>query len=343
MKNTWTLAFIGMGNVGREVWRELASAPPGDALARFRVTGVATRRGGILHHPEGITPEQWQKQIQANAARSSETGSAEILAWMRSAPADILVELSSLQPRNGQPAIDFIRAALDAGIHVVTANKGPEAFAWRELLALARRRQRGYRFDAAVLDGLPVFRLPLLMPGCRLVALEGIINSTTNLILSRMETGLEFEDAVQEAQAIGIAESDPAWDVDGWDAAMKACILANVLLDARVTPEEVTRQGIGGIGRREVEAARRRGRVIRLIARMNRERTRVAPEEWPADHFYATIRGTSNFLTATFDRFGPLTLSEPDPGLRQTAYGVISDLLSIAAGDLWILPAGERE
>ena len=334
MPTQWTLAFVGMGGVAREVWRTVQAAPPGDRLRQFHVTGVATRRGGILHQPDGVTPQQWQQQAAVSAGASS----SAILAWLRTAPADILVELSSLQPRDGQPAIGYIRAALEAGMHVVTANKGPEAFAWRELLDLARRQQRAYRFESAVLDGLPVFRLPATMPGCRLQALEGILNSTTNLILTRMEDGLEYPEALLEAQQLGIAEANPAWDVDGSDAAMKACVLANVLLGAEMTPADVVREGIAGIGRQEIEAARRRGRVLRLIARVDGQGARVAPEEWPADHLYATIRGTSNVLTATFDRFGPLTLVESNPGLRQTAYGVLADLFSISAGDFWVLP-----
>lgn len=339
MPSQWTLAFVGMGGVAREVWSEvwsaLQAAEPDDALARFRVTGVATRRAGILHRPDGLSPQQWQQFCDEPPSGASPEG---ILAWLRTAPADILVELSALQPRDGQPAIDYIRAALEAGMHVVTANKGPEAFAWRELLDLARRQQRGYRFESAVLDGMPVFRLPAAMPGCRLLSLEGIINSTTNLILTRMEDGLDFATALSEAQALGIAEADPAWDVDGSDAAMKACVLANVLLGAQLAPPDVRRVGIEGIGRTDIEAAHRRGRVLRLIARVDRQGARVAPEECAADHLYATIRGTSNVLTATFDRFGPLLLVEPNPALRQTAWGVLSDLISIAAGDLWGVP-----
>lgn len=335
MQKEWTLAFVGMGGVAREVWRTVQATAPDDPLAAFRITGVATRRAGILQCGGGLSFPQWQEQSQRQIAASPD----EILAWLRTAPADTLIELSTLQPQNGQPAIDYIRTALEAGMHVVTANKGPEAFAWRELLALARRRQRGYRFESAVLDGLPVFRLPATMPGCRLLALEGIINSTTNLILTRMEDGLDYAEALHEAQQLGIAEADPAWDVDGPDAAMKACVLANVLWGAQISPPDVARQGIAGIRREDVAAARRRGKVLRLTARVDRHGARVAPEEWPADHLYATIRGTSNVLTATFDRFGPLSLVEPNPGLRQTAYGVLSDLFSIAAGDLWFLPA----
>lgn len=336
-RRTLTLAFIGLGHVAGAVWQELDARAAGWAREfgiRLRVQGYASRRLGI----RAATPAQPSPAL-ADAPRlpalaPGPVDATAIERWIAQRPADVLVELSALAPDDGQPAVHYLRAALAAGMHCVTANKGPQAFAYRELAATAQARRLGYRFSASVMDGAPVFALAAGLPGSRLVGFAGILNSTSNFILSALEDGQPLDAALRAAQAAGFTESDPAHDLDGSDAAMKTAVLANVLFDAEIRPAQVQRQGIGGVDAELVAKNRQQGRVIRLIARGDRDTGRysVAPEALAITHPYAAVRGTSCALTLRFDGFGDLMLVEPEPGLRQTAYGVIGDLLAIAQG-----------
>ena len=171
-----------------------------------------------------------------------------MLAFIETCPADLVMESTWLNPQTGQPATDYVRAALNAGRHVVTANKGPVAFAYRELTALAQTKDRGFFFESTVMDGAPV--LSIAREGLLATTvhrIRGILNSTTNYILTRMEAGASFDEAVRGAQQIGIAEADPTTDVEGWDAAVKIVVLANVLMGADLRPADVDRKGITGL------------------------------------------------------------------------------------------------
>jgi homoserine dehydrogenase len=343
-----TLALVGVGNVGAEVWWQIENvatdlAPPDAASAirrgsgcrlaeRFAIVAAATRSRGILSATGGrLSYADWLSaplQQRGGAA-------ARILSWLRTRPADILVELTALTPDSGRPAADFIRTALDAGMHVVTANKGPEAYFYRQLSSLARRRNVQYRFEAAVMDDAPVFGLPALFRERRLVGLEGILNSTTNYILSAIEAGGTYKEALAEAQRLGIAEADPTHDLDGWDSALKLCVLANVLLGLDVRPADVTRTAVSGLLKGGgLRASRENGRCLRLLARADIAPVRltVAPE-WVAQHDpYAAVRGTSSILTYRFADGARFAITEIEPTLRNTAQGVIADLIAISEG-----------
>jgi homoserine dehydrogenase len=244
-----------------------------------------------------------------------------------------------LNPQTGQPAIDHVRAALRAGMHVVTANKGPVAFAYRELHDLARQQGRAFLFESTVMDGAPVFSLARdALLGANVLGFRGILNSTTNFILTQMEDGASFGEAVRQAQAIGIAEADPSLDVDGWDAATKTAVLATVLMGADVTPPQVDRTGIRGVTPEKLRAALAAGRRIKLVCQAAWQdaqlTARVAPEEVPADDLLASVRGTSSTLSLYTDTLKQLTIVEHDPGPAQTAYGLLRDLLAIIRGML---------
>ena len=175
-------------------------------------------------------------------------------------PADVLVEVTTLDPRTGQPATAHVRQALARGMHVVTANKGPVAFAHASLGRLAARKNRLFLHEGAVMDGTPVFNLAeRCLRGALIVGFRGTLNSTTNLVLSRMEEGLSLDRAVREAQGLGIAEADPRNDLEGWDAAVKACALANALMGASVRPAQVRRRGILAVTASDVRRALRSG------------------------------------------------------------------------------------
>ncbi len=182
------------------------------------------------------------------------------------------MEATWLNPQTGQPATDYVRAALSAGRHVVTANKGPVAHAYRELAALAQEQHRGFFFESTVMDGAPVLSIAREgLLATTVYRLRGILNSTTNYILTSMEEGISFDEAVRGAQQIGVAEADPTTDLDGWDAAVKIVVLANVFMGADLRPADVDRMGITGLTGDDVRDALESGERIKLVCEAYRE------------------------------------------------------------------------
>jgi homoserine dehydrogenase len=218
-------------------------------------------------------------------------------------------------------------------MHVVTANKGPVAFAIRPLRALAARQRRLLLHEGAVMDGTPVFNLvERCLPGARVTGFRGTLNSTTNLVLSRLEQGLTAAAAVREAQALGIAERDPANDLDGWDAAVKGCALANGLMGAAVRPAQVRRRGIAGLTPRDARSALRAGARLRLVVRAVRKKGRVevsvGPERIPLGDPLSGS-GPDAALVLQTDLMGEIGVFERGATVDQTAYALVSDLLEI--------------
>jgi homoserine dehydrogenase len=217
---------------------------------------------------------------------------------------------------------------------VITVNKGPVAFALRSLKALAARKRRLFLHEGAVMDGTPVFNLvERCLPGCRILGFRGTLNSTTNLILSRMEEGLTASAALKEAQALGIAEADARNDVEGWDAAVKGCALANALMGGAVRPTRVRRRGIAGLTTLDARRAARAGTRLRLVVRGTRKKGRVrvtvGPERIPfGDPLSGS--GPDAALVLETDLMGEIGVLERGATVDQTAYALLSDLLRIA-------------
>ena len=218
---------------------------------------------------------------------------------------------------------------------MVTANKGPAAFAYRGLAELARGKGVHFLFESAVMDGAPVFSLLPALAGCRVTAVSGILNTTTNFVISRLEKGESMDAAVKTAQRLGFAEADPSLDLEGWDAAAKTAILANVFLDADIDPLQVERRGITGLNPDAAAKVVAAGRRLKLICRAEfvggRVRARVAPEEIAADHLFASVRGKGAAVRLETDMMGPLWIIQEEPGLNDTAAGVLQDLIRVAS------------
>lgn len=334
------IAFVGFGNVGRAFAERLPGAY-GRVLrehgAAARVTGIFTARHGAAIDPAGLSPARARRlatggRSLAGLHRGKPVASA--LDFIARVPADVLVEISPLVPSSGEPAIAHARAALRRGLHVVTANKGPVAFARRALLRLAERRGRLFLHEGAVMDGMPLFNaVERCLPGARVLGFRGLVNSTTTRILSRMEEGVPFDDALREAQAAGVAEADPRHDLEGWDAAVKACALANALMGADVRPAQVERRGILGLTPEDVGRARAAGGRLRLIARAERAgrrvRVSVAPETVPADDVLVSS-GADGVVVLRTDLMREVGFWEGAGGVDQTAYALLSDLVAVA-------------
>lgn len=334
----YKLAFLGFGNVGRAL-AVLLMRKKDELKARyditFSVTGIATGRHGILINPNGIDLTGALDLLKTGRRLDLMTPvkAADSLDFIEKCGADILFENSPVNYETGQPALDHIRKALGLGMHVATANKGPVVHAYRELKALAAEKGVSFFHESTVMDGAPIFSLFRgSLPAAQLKAFRAVLNSTTNLILTRMENGDTFDDAVRYAQEIGIAETDPSGDIDGWDAAIKVALLATVLMDAPMKPQDVARTGIRDITPSMVAAAKAEGKRYKLICTAEREGGRVvgkvAPQLVPVASPFYGIEGTTSIIEFETDVLGNLTLIETDPGPHTTAYGLLADFIN---------------
>ena len=333
------IALVGFGNVGRRFAKRLRG-PYARALktegARPRVTGIATAGHGIAVDGRGIDLGRALRLVtNARSLEALHRGPrvADVRAFIARVPADVIVEITPLDPRRGQPAVDHVRWALARGRHVVTANKGPVAFAHRRLRALAARKGRLFLHEGAVMDGAPVFNLvERCLPGTRILGFRGTLNSTTNLVLSRMEEGLTASAAVKEAQTLGIAEADPRHDLEGWDAAVKGCAIANGLMGAAVRPSQVRRLGITGLTGLHARRAGRAGTRLRLVVRGVRQgrrvRVSVGPERVPLGDPLSGA-GPDAALVLETDTMGEIGVFERGATIDQTAYALLSDIVEI--------------
>jgi len=252
-----------------------------------------------------------------------------------------MFENSPVNYESGQPAIDHVIAALNAGMHAITANKGTVVHGYRELSALAKSKGKKFLFESTVLGGSPVFAtFREAMPLAELISFKGIINATTNLILSRMEDGESFDDAVKYCQSIGIAETDPSGDVDGWDAAIKVSALATVLMDSLLKPQDVERSGIREITPAMVmqaKAEKKRWKLVASAERLgNRVKARVAPELVDSSSPLYGMMGSSTGLTFRTDVLPDysVVISEREGmkgGPDETAYGLFADFVNVAS------------
>ena len=324
----FNVAFLGYGTVARALHVLLARNR--EALARehnitFTVTGVASRRIGWWANPNGLDP-----------SAPAGTESRDVRDWLAAARADVVFEAIALEPQTGQPALDYLRAALEHGAHVISANKGPVVHGYRDLAHLAQRVRRRYRFESAVMDGAPVFSLVCeCLPFVGLTAVRGIFTSTATIVLEAIEEGLSAADGIARAQRLGIVEADPSYDVDGWDSAVKLCVVANVLLDGDLRPRDVQREGIAAIDEREIRSASAAGHPYRLVGDVRRDdagmlRASVGLMRCERGDALA-VRGATlvtHFEASMFP--GGLTITSHDPDVTTTAYGMFTDFLGVS-------------
>ena len=234
------------------------------------------------------------------------------------------------------PALELVLAAIDHGKPVVTANKELLAAHGRELFDRAAAKGVDLAFEAAVAGGIPLIRpLRESLAGERVRRLMGIVNGTTNYVLTRMsDDGMSFDDALAEAQRLGYAEANPAADVEGHDAAAKCAILASIAFDSLVTAEDVHREGIAGVTKQDIEFARRLGYVVKLLAVAELEDgavvARVHPAMIPSEHPLASVRGSFNAVFVEGEAVGELMFYGRGAGGEPTATSVVGDLIAVA-------------
>jgi homoserine dehydrogenase len=294
---------------------------------RWRLTGVASRRIGWISDPDGMNPLAALAGHFPNERQSRRN----VREWLEHGKVDVLFEMTSLNAPTGQPAMEHLIAALESGAHAITANKGPVVHGYRELTALAKERKRQFLFESTVMDGVPIFSLfSRGLPAADLRGFSGVLNSTSNVVLSEVERGRSFDEAVKRAQAMGVAETDPSQDLDGWDSAAKVAAIATVLMGVPTHINDVQRTGIRQLSEEKIRSVRAAGMRYKLVCRVERRGDgvdcRVSPELLLLSDPMAGLEGTSSAIRFDMDVFG-LSMVEHNPGLDATAYGLLADFL----------------
>jgi homoserine dehydrogenase len=337
---TYRLALIGFGNVGQgfaQILRDYGSKYEQQFGARFLITAISDTQKGSLYNPDGLDPEKLLKAVEKTG--SLESVHAPHKGWdalktIAESNTDVVAELSFTDLKTGEPAITHLKAAISARRHVITTNKGPVALAYKELSALAAENHVTLGVEGTVMSGTPAVGLGVdLLKAADVNCIQGILNGTTNYILSQMDAGAEYADALAEAQAKGYAEADPTGDVEGFDAAGKVVILANLMMGAKITMQDVDRKGISELKVEDIKAAKAYGERWKLIGRVEKTpagvKASVQPVRLPLAHPLAQVGGATNAITFSTTLLGEVTLIGAGAGRLETGYALVEDLLAI--------------
>ena len=339
---TLNIALLGFGNVGKAFVRLLVEKRQ-DLLDRYdleeRVTGIMTNRHGACLDPNGLDVKHLIELMDGGQDYDLEALDrldfrGDSSDFIRLCNADVLIETTPVNPKTGQPALGYLKEAALNGMHIITANKGTVVFGFRELTELTRQHERCFRFESAVMDGAPIFSLfRNSLAGAKLLGFYGILNSCTNLLLDRMRAGETLDEAIAYGTSIGITETDPSNDVDGWDAAIKVAALSNVLMGRNLTPIDVNPTGIRGITPEMIKTAEAQERRWKLVCQAgwkgNEFFAQVAPEMIGPDSPLYTVSGTSSYVSFELDVLPGLGILETDPTPATTAFGLLADLIDI--------------
>lgn len=336
----YRLALIGFGNVGQGLVRILKDR--GDEVAQrqgaeFQIVAVSDLLKGSVHDPDGLDPAGLLHAVETDgtlkAVEAPHRG-WDAVQTIAQSNADIVLEMSYTDLETGEPALTHIREALQRGRHVVTTNKGPTALRFPELKALAQEHKAEIGVEGTVMSGTPALRLGMeLLSGAGIRRVQGILNGTTNYILTQMEAGATYAEALAEAQEKGFAEADPTGDVEGHDAAGKVVILANLLMDLPLTMDDVACEGITGLTPQDIATAAEEGQRWKLIGTVEKQdghyTASVRPTRLPLAHPLASVSGATNAITYDTDLLGDVTLVGPGAGRIETGYALLADMLAI--------------
>lgn len=333
------ISLAGFGVVGRS-FIELLGQKQEYLRQHFdidaRLVGVGNARHGFIYREEGL---DIPTVLELGATRRPLTAYERVRHWgtilegLQETGANVLVEATSTNLRDAEPGLSHIVTALRMGVHVVTANKGPGALAGVELLALARQQGVQLRMEASVMAGTPVLSTLMEgMAGANVQAVRGILNGTTNYILSAMAEGRAYADVLAEAQSLGYAETDPTADVEGYDALAKTLILAALVFNQPLKPEQVVLQGITALSVDEMQQAAAQGQRIKLIASLRRQgeqlEASVAPQALPLSDPLARVDGVTNALAIEAETLPAVTIIGPGAGGLATAQGLLADMIA---------------
>jgi len=336
------LSLLGFGVVGQGLAELLAAKR--DMLQQeydlaVTLVSVATNRYGFLYREEGLDIPlllELAAQKQPLTEHPGVRQWSNVLEGLRATGGDVLAETTWTNLRDAEPGLSHIRTALSLGMHVITANKGPVALAAQELLELASQQGVQLRMEATVMAGTPVLStIQEGLAGSSVRAVRGILNGTTNYMLSAMAVGRSYADVLAEAQALGYAEADPTADVEGYDAVAKTLILAALVFGRSLKLEQVQRRGITTVTQDDLQHALRTGKRIKLISSLSISDdgtldARVEPVALREQDVLARVDGVMNALTIQTDTLAEVTIIGPGAGRLETGQGLLADLLAIA-------------
>jgi len=334
------LIFIGFGTVGQGL-AELLLEKKNNLIEKYgfnyKVTGISDMNIGSLYDPEGIDLKNALKAVGETGKLDGSVGpvyEGDALNMIQDADADVILEATYTDIKTGEPATAYIRTALSKGFHVVTSNKGPLALHYHELRELAKANEAKLLFEGTVMSGTPLLNLIReTLAGSSIYEIKGILNGTTNYILTQMEAGLSYETALKKAQELGYAEVIPDADVLGWDALAKVTILAKAVFGANKDPFEYPCEGITGISAEAVKDAAVSGKRYKLIGKVWREgnevRASVGPEKVDLSHPLSGVTGATNAVSICTDTLGEITIVGPGAGKRETGFSLLVDLLKL--------------
>ncbi len=339
---THKLALIGFGTVGQglcEILQTKQEMLTTEYGFDWEVVAVSDMLKGSVFSPDGLDVKQLLSLAESGTSLEQYEGEGVERGWdalktARESNADIVCELSYTDIKTGQPATDHCRAAFETGKHVVTSNKGPAALFYRELSELATKNDAEFMIEGTVMSGTPVINLANnTLAGNEISAIKGILNGTTNFILTNMEAGRPYEEVLAEAQKLGYAEADPTADVGGFDALAKVTILANVLMGENLKPDDIPCKGITEITLDDINKAKSEGKRWKLIGEIKREGGKVsasvAPMMIDLSHPLAGVMGAVNAVTFSTDLMQDVTVNGPGAGKIETGYSILIDILEI--------------
>jgi homoserine dehydrogenase len=288
-----------------------------------------------LYAPEGIDLKKALEAVKnGDLKQLPNQFDGDAFAMINTADADMMVEATYTDIKTGEPATSHIRAALAKGMHVTTTNKGPVALFLRELSKLADANGVKFLYEGSVISGTPLLNLIReTLAGSHITEIKGILNGTTNYILSEMEKGQQYETVLKKAQELGYAEAVPDADVLGWDALAKVTILANAVFGVDVKPDAFSCKGITEISSEAIAEAKAKGKRFKLIGSLKRDGNgvvgSVAPVQMDLSHPLAGVMGATNAVTITTDTLGDITIVGPGAGRIETGYSVLIDIIHV--------------
>ncbi len=336
---TVRLLMIGLGNVGQgllTILNDQMSWLQSRYGLQFSIVAVNDLRMGSIADSKGISLQS----LLAAASKGDlnelavEKKNVAVEDMLSSEDYDVLVEASYTDLRTGEPATSYTRKALNSHKHVVTTNKGPIALHYAELQKIAEEKGVQIGFEGTVMSGTPAIFLGMKwLQAAHIQRIQGILNGTTNFILTKMEEGKTYPEALAEAQQLGYAEADPTGDVEGYDAAGKVVILSNVLMGKSIRMGEVEREGITGLTPTDIQKAQQEGKRWKLIGTVEevegKIKATVKPVALPLSHPLAQVMGATNAITYTTRYLGEITLIGAGAGRLETGYALLADLISI--------------
>ena len=335
------LAFVGFGTVGQglsEILIEKKEMLENKFNFQWKVVAISDVVKGSVYEEDGLDMKKILELVKSGKKIDEyPTGIKNLnsIDTIKKTNANTIVEVTFTDVKTGEPALTHIKTAINEGKNVVSTNKGPVVKQSLEILELAKSKNVFYGFEGVVLSGTPALNLAKYsLAGNEIKSFKGILNGTTNYILTQMEAGKSYDEALKKAQELGYAEADPTGDVEGLDALGKVVILTNIVLGKKITWEDVKRKGITAITKKDIEQAKSEGKRWKLIGSAEIQsdgsvKAKVEPLKLPLNDPLAGVSDATNALTFNTDELGPVTIVGPGAGKRETGFALLIDLLDI--------------